>query len=210
MAKKKSQITADGRTNTGGRAVTRGKETAKKIEKLAESVIAVASAHDDPALDIPTRNLSNVSFDAKRRILKMGANKQVRNFFNLGQAKKFMQTLLIASGTKDLIDEGKTTTLRGMFYNSLHTIRGTSEKTFANQDESDAIVEDLEVALGSLREELHTFAKKAVTMVGSLTIEDNGDTIDLRRMGTGGYAIPSIVEHDITKVKKYEAKIVLH
>src|SRR5258706_3181772 len=207
---KKSKITADGKTDTGGRAVTRGKETGKKIERLAESVIKVASAHDDPALDIPTRALSNVSFDARRRILKMGDNKQVRNFFNLSQAKKFMQTMLIASGTKDLIDEGKTTTLRGMFYKSLHTIQGTKEKTFANQDESDSIVEDLEVALGSLREELHTFAKKAGTMVGNLTVEDNGDTIDLRRMGTGGYAIPSIVEPDIIKFKKCEAKFVLH
>jgi DNA topoisomerase-6 subunit A len=200
----------NGRTNTGGKAVTRGKATARKIESLADSVISVASAKKDPALDIPIRALSNVSFDARKRILRMGQNKQVRNFFNLSQAKKFMQTMLIASGAKDLIDEGKTTTLRGLFYKSLHTIPGTGEKTFANQDESDTIVEDLEVALGSLREELHTFAKKAGTMVGNLTIEDNGDTIDLRRMGTGGYAIPSIVEPDIIKFAKCEAKFVLH
>src|SRR5260221_4907853 len=107
---------SNGKTVTGGRAVTRGKETAKKIEKLADSVIRVALGGDDPALDIPTRNLSNVSFDAKRRIIQMGSNKQTRNFFNLGQAKKFMQTLLIASGAKDLIDEGKTTSIRGLFY----------------------------------------------------------------------------------------------
>jgi DNA topoisomerase-6 subunit A len=200
----------NGRTNAGGKAVTRGKATARKIESLADSVISVAAAREDPSLDIPIRALSNVSFDARRRILRMGQNKQVRNFFNLGQAKKFMQTMLIASGAKDLIDEGKTTTLRGLFYKSLHTIPGTGEKTFANQDESDTIVEDLEVALGSLREELHTFAKKAGTMVGNLTIEDNGDTIDLRRMGTGGYAIPSIVEPDIIKFGKCEAKFVLH
>src|SRR5437868_5896656 len=128
---KKSKINADGTTNTGGRAVTRGKENAKKNERLADSVGAVASAHEGPSLDIPTRNLSNVSFDTKRRILRMGDNKQTRNFFNLGQAKKFMQSVLIASGAKDLIDEGKTTTLRGLFYKSLHTIPGTSEKTFA-------------------------------------------------------------------------------
>ncbi|MDP9172362.1 MAG: DNA topoisomerase IV subunit A [Planctomycetota bacterium] len=207
---KKSTKPVNGRTDTGGRAVTRGKATAKKIEAVADSVISVASKWEDPSLDIPIRALSNVSFDAKRRILRMGDNKQVRNFFNLSQAKKFMQTMIIASGAKDLIDEGKTTTLRGLFYKSLHTIPGTSEKTFASQDESDTIVEDLEVALGSLREELHTFAKKAGTMVGNLTIEDNGDTIDLRRMGSGGYAIPSIVEPDIIKFGKCEAKFVLH
>lgn len=209
MAKKSSKP-VNGITSSGGKAVTRGKATAKRIESLAHSVISVASARKDPSLDIPIRALSNVSFDAKKRILRMGQNKQVRNFFNLGQAKKFMQTMIIASGAKDLIDEGKTTTLRGLFYKSLHTIPGTAEKTFADQDESDGIVEDLEVALGSLREELHTFAKKAGTMVGNLTIEDNGDTIDLRRMGTGGYAIPSIAEPDIIKFGKCEARFVLH
>jgi len=196
--------------STGGKAVTRGKATARKIESLADSIISVASAREDPALDIPTRNLSNVKYDARRGIIQMGKNKQTRNFFNLTQAKKFMQTVVIAEGSHDLIDEGKTTSLRGLFYKSLHTIPGTNEKTFSDQNESDGIIEDLEVALGSLREELHVFAKKKGTMVGNITIEDNGDTIDCRHMGTGGYAIPSIVEPDVIAFKKCEAKFVLH
>jgi len=207
---KKSNAPVDGRTNTGGKAVTRGKATAKKIETLASDVIEVAGARKDPALDIPIRALSNVSYDARRRILKMGDSTQTRNFFNLGQAKKFMQTMLIASSAKDLIDEGKTASIRGLYYKAKHSIAGTNEKTFVDQDESDPIIEDLEVALNSLREELHVFAKEKGKMVGNLTIEDNGDTIDLRRMGTGGYAIPSIVEPDVIQFKKCEAKFVLH
>lgn len=209
MAKKINKPVG-GKTDTGGRAVTRGKTTAKKIEALAETVIGVAESKQDPAVDIPTRALSNVSYDAKKRLIRMGDNKQTRNFFNLSQAKKFMQTVLIAQGAHDLIEEGKTTSLRGLFYKSLHTINGTNEKTFAGQEESDAIIEDLEVSLGSLREELHVFAKKKGTMVGNITVEDNGDTIDCRRMGTGGYAIPSIVEPDVIKFKKCDAKFILH
>src|SRR5580658_3579126 len=98
---KQSKKPVNGVTNTGGRAVTRGKATAKKIEVLADSIIESGSAHQDPSVDIPTRALSNVSFDAKKRILRMGNNKQARNFYNLSQAKKFMQTVLIASGAKD-------------------------------------------------------------------------------------------------------------
>ena len=207
---KTSRKPVNGRTDTGGRAVTRGKATAKKIESFADSVISTAAANDDPGLDIPTRALSNVSYDTKKKIIRLGSNTQTRNFFNLGQAKKFMQTVLVAQGAHDLIEEGKTTSLRGLFYKSLHTIPGTQEKTFAGQEESDAVIEDLEVALGSLREELHVFAKKKGTMVGNITIEDNGDTIDCRRMGTGGYAIPSIVEPDIIKFKKCDAKFILH
>jgi DNA topoisomerase-6 subunit A len=209
MAKKSSKP-VNGITSSGGKAVTRGKATAKKIESFSDTIIKVAAAHDDPALDIPTRNLSNVSYNQKRGIIQMGGNKQTRNFFNLGQAKKFMQTVLVAQGAHELIGEGKTTSLRGMFYKSLHTIPGTSEKTFAGQEESDSVIEDLEVALGSLREELHLFAKKKGTIVGNITIEDNGDTIDCRRMGTGGYAIPSIVEPDVIAFKKCEAKFILH
>ena len=54
----------------------------------------------------------------------------------------------------------------------------------------DCILEDLEVALGALREELHIYAKNRGTMVGNITIVDNGDEIDCRRMGSGGYAVP--------------------
>jgi DNA topoisomerase-6 subunit A len=144
----------------------------------------------------------------------MGEAFAQRELFNLNQARQFMQTLLHSNSVRELIDADKTLSLRGMFYKGLHTVAGTKEKTFADQTESDGILEDLEVALGSLREELHIFAKKAGTMVGNITIVDNGagtaDEIDCRRMGSGGYAIPSIVEPDTIQFKKVDAKFVLH
>jgi DNA topoisomerase-6 subunit A len=66
------------------------------------------------------------------------------------------------------------------------------------------------VALGALREELHVFAENRGSMVGNITIVDKGDEIDCRRMGSGGYALPSIVEPDVIQFKKCEAKFVLH
>lgn len=47
-------------------------------------------------------------------------------------------------------------------------------------------------------------------MVGNITIVDRGDEINCRRMGSGGYSMPSIVEPDIIEFKKCEAKFVLH
>jgi DNA topoisomerase-6 subunit A len=64
--------------------------------------------------------------------------------------------------------------------------------------------------MGALREELHVYAKKRGTMVGNITITDTGDEIDCRRMGSGGYAVPSITEPDVIQFKKCEAKFVLH
>jgi DNA topoisomerase-6 subunit A len=141
----------------------------------------------------------------------MGDAKSSRELFNLNQAKQFMQTVLHGDTIKQLIEAEKTLSLRGMFYKALHTIQGTNgEKTFGDQDESDAILEDLEVSMKSLREELHVFAKKAGTMVGNITIVDSGDEIDCRRMGSGGYAVPSIVESDVIQFKKVDAKFVMH
>ncbi len=195
---------------TKAEAKNRDTRTIKKIEKVAAMVEQKALAQRDPFVDIPTRSLANTNWDKKDRILRMGDSTQRRNLFNLNQAKKFMQTMLMSSACKGLIEADKTLSLRGMYYRALHTIEGTKEKTFAGQEESDPILEDLEVSLGSLREELHIFAKKAGTMVGNLTVVDSGDEIDLRKMGSGGYAIPSIVEPDVLQFKKCEAKFVLH
>jgi DNA topoisomerase-6 subunit A len=184
--------------------------TREKIGAMGRGVVAEALAGREPVISIPVRAVSNTIWDRKGRILRMGDGEQDRRVFDLKQARPFMQTLLHARGVQELIDAGKTLSLRGMYYKGLHTIAGTKERTFDDQGESDAILEDLEVALGSLREELHIFAKKAGTMVGNITIIDKGDEIDCRRMGSGGYAIPSIVEPDVMQFKKCDATFVLH
>jgi DNA topoisomerase-6 subunit A len=219
ISKKVSKKDATASAPPRGRRVgtnAAGREASARIVKLAERVIEVSlgqadrKAEGDPYFDVPTRALSNTRFNEKKRRLEMGDATQRRNFFNASQARKFMQSMLLAGGCKSLIDEGKTLSLRGVYYRSLHTIPGTKEKTFDDQTESDAVLEDLEVSLGAMREELHVFAKKRGTMVGNITITDNGDEIDCRRMGSGGYAIPSICEPDVIQFGKCDAKFVLH
>ena len=192
----------------------RDKATLGKIVDLADEVAKSAYKSREIAVAIPQRSRSNTIWDKKHGILRMGEATQSRELFNLNQAKQFMQTMLHASTIKDLIEAEKTSSLRGVFYKAKHTVAGTKENTFDDQDESDPILEDLEVSLNALREELHIFAKKAGTMVGNITIVDNGagaaDVIDCRRMGSGGYAVPSIVEPDIIQFQKCDAKFVLH
>jgi DNA topoisomerase-6 subunit A len=193
-------------------AVTKDRDakTLKSIGSMANSVVTDSLSQTDPSVAIPMRTITNMRFNKRQRILEMGDASQQRALFNTNQARKFMQTVLLAKGCKDLIEADKTLSLRGMYYMSLHTIEGSKEKTFDEQGESDGILEDLEVSLNGLREELHIFAKKRGTMVGNITVIDNGDEIDCRRMGTGGYAIPSICEPDIIKFDKCEADFVLH
>lgn len=184
-------------------------QTSKKLEQMAKEVATYARAGEDPGFDIPTRSLSNAAFDEKKKIIMMGDAAQRRNFFNLGQAKKFMQTMLVASGCKELADQGKSTSIRDMYYHTKHTIKGTKENTFDDQSESDPIIEDLEVAIASIREELGLFAESKGAMVGPMTIVDNGDTINLNAQGSGGWGVPSIVEDNVIQFKKHSAKYIL-
>ncbi len=187
----------------------RDEVTLTKIEKLAKQVLGEVTKGQNPAVEIRTRTLSNVSFNEKKRIIELGDKAQSREFFNTNMARKFMQTLLIASKCKTLIDEGKTISIRQMYYVTKHTIAGSSENTFEDQEESDPIIEDLEVGMDALREELHLFANKRGIIAGKLTVEDGGDTIDLARLGSGGWAIPSICEPDRIRFVKNSAEYIL-
>ncbi|HEX9294388.1 MAG TPA: DNA topoisomerase IV subunit A [Polyangiaceae bacterium] len=187
----------------------RAKKTLGKIEKLGTETIRQVRHAQNPAVEIPIRALSNVAFSEKHRLIELGNKVQSREFFNVSMAKKFMQTFLVASACKDLLHSGKTTSIRDLFYMTKHTIKGHKENTFDDQVESDPIIEDLEVGLDALREELHLFAAKRGSMVGPMVIVDAGDEIDLSRMGSGGWSIPSITEDYVIEFKKNEAEYVL-
>ena len=213
VAKKKvvkkttSRTAADMKDNKAGK---RDMETAVKLSSMAQNIVTAVHSDREPEMDVPIRAASNTNWNAKKGILEMGDSVGNRQLFNLGQARKFMQTLLHGKSVDELLVADKTLSLRGMFYKSLHTIEGTKEKTFDDQTESDGILEDLEVSLGSLREELHIFAKKRGTMVGNITVVDNGDEINCAKMGSGGYAIPSICEPEVIQFKNVKAKFILH
>jgi len=212
MAKKKTRRKTAGEAAkpAGPKPSPRDHRTLEQIRQLADGVVTAARHRRDPHVDIPTRSLSNVRYNTRKRFIEMGKNTNRRQLFNLSQAKSYMQTMLVASGAKHLIGEGKTTSIRGLYYYLKHTIEGTKEETFNDQSECDPVIEDVEVLLNSLREELHLYAQKRGDMVGQITLIDNGDAIDCARMGSGGYGIPSIVEPHVIQFKKCTAKFVLH
>ena len=190
----------------------RDRKTMGQLTGLADAVVAAADKAKDPHVDIPARSLSNVRYNRQKRFIEMGKGTNRRQLFNLSQAKSYMQTMLVGSGCKQLLEQGKTTSIRGMYYKLKHTIEGTKENTFEEQAECDPIIEDVEVLLNTLREELHLYADKRGEMVGNIILTDSGDEIDCSRMGSGGYAIPSIVEPEVIQFdpKKCHAKFVLH
>jgi DNA topoisomerase-6 subunit A len=202
-AKKKSA----GSTLNG--ATERDRKTIRKIEELAAATLRTIEKQDNPAVALRVRALSNVSFNEKKRIIELGDRVQSREFFNTSMARKFMQTFLVANGCRDLIEQNKTVTIRQMYYILKHTLKGSSENTFEEQNESDPIIEDVEVATDALREELHLFANKKGLAAGELVVNDAGDEIDLSRMGRGGWGIPSICEPEVLKFVRSKAKFIM-
>jgi DNA topoisomerase-6 subunit A len=188
-----------------------------RIIKMAEQVAKLVTKGQDPHVEIPSRTLSNVQFNEKKGIIELLDGKQKRAFFSLlgrrqgegSQAKKFMQTIRVAEVCKRLIDADDSTSIRDLFYNLKVPVKQSKELIFNDQAESDPIIEDIEVAVAALREELGVHAETKGAMVGPMTIRDNGDEINLANMGSGGWAVPSIVEGNVIEFLKCKAKFVL-
>ena len=165
--------------------------------------------NENPSITLPVRSLSNIHFDPKHRLIKIGDKTSKRYYLNLAHTKKFMQTLMVAAECNKIIDQNVTTSIRDLYYALKHTIKETKENTFDSQSESDPVLEDLESALNLLREELHLKADRKGYMAGDMVIEDSGDRINCAKMGSSGWAIPSDVEPGTIKFLECSAKFVL-
>ena len=184
------------------------KETMENLKKLGAKLLTEVEKVQSPTIDIPVRGFSNVEYDKKDRVLRLGDKVMRRSFMNTAHSRKFMQTSLVAAYCyESLLKPNLHCSQRDLFYALKRTLPKSDENTFDEQRESDPCIVDLEVAMESMREELHINAAPKGRVVGPVTIEDQGDTINWDKMGSGGWAIPSNVE-DI-KFKKVEAKYVL-
>ena len=170
-------------------------ESKKRIEKLSEEILDTIGRGDNPFIKIPIRGSSNVIWNQDKGLLSLGDKTSKRFFINVAHARKFMQTLLVAAFSKQLLDEDVHASLREAYYSLKHTIKNSKETTFEEQGESDSTFVDLEVALDILRDELHINADRRGVAAGGVIIEDRGDEINWSKLGSGGWAIPGNVEN---------------
>lgn len=194
MAETKEQ--KEKRLKTG---VERREEVMKKIVELGGNLIKEIEKNENPHIDIPIRGSSNVFYDKEGKKIVLGDKIAKRYLFNVAHARRFMQTMLVASYVKkDLLQDNLTATLRDLYYAKKRTIPGANEDTIDEQKESDLAIVDLEVSLDTFRERLHLRAEPKGRMAGDMVMKDRVkekvDDIDLSRMGSGGWAVPSIVE----------------
>lgn len=179
------------------------------LEKLGKAVLSELRSEKNPNISLPIRTLANIYFDEKNGLVRLGDKVSQRSYLNVAHTRKFMQTLLVASECKKIINQNVTTSIRDLYYALKHTIPNSKENTFEEQSESDPILEDIEAALNTLREKLHLQADRKGYVAGNLVVNDSGDDIDASKMGSSGWAIPSNVEAEKIKFKNCTADYVL-
>ncbi|MEB3774713.1 MAG: DNA topoisomerase VI, partial [Desulfurococcales archaeon] len=167
-----------------------------------------------PKLVIPKRTLANTVYDPERGILVLGEDFLEREFLDMGESRRFMQTLLMASIIYQALVENEYPTIRDLYYRGKHTIiyrdlkgRRREENTWDEQSESDAAIRDVEVYTGMLREDMLILSKEKGKVVGNMRIRSGGDVIDLSRLGHGAYAIESTP--DLIEFLDVDAEFVL-
>ncbi len=190
------------------------KKAANQIRKSFLKIVKEVEKGKTPAMIIPKRTLSNTVYDNVRRLLLLGEEKLRRELTNMGEAKKFMQTMLMASIIYKALVENEYPTIRDLYYRGKHTIkyvdykgRLREEETWSEQKESDSVIRDIEVITGLLRENMLILSKEKGKIVGNMKIKSGDDVIDLSKMGHGAYAIESTP--DLIEFKDVDAEYVL-
>ncbi len=188
-------------------------ESKEKLEKFGRDIVREIEAMENPTFSTMARGRSNVIYDEKKGILKLGDQREERSFVNTAQSKRFMQTVAIAAKCHKFINENLHTTIRGLFYQLKYSLgEDVDENIFNEQAESNPLIEDLEAALNLKREDLNLNANRKGVLAGNLKIMDTfGEErleIDASKMGRSGWAIPSDVDNEIEFVD-VKAKSVL-
>jgi len=189
--------------------MVKNENSIKELEKLGKDTLTMINKKEQPYIELPVRSLSNIFFDEKSKTIKMGDKTSKRQFLNTAHTRKYTQTIAIASEIKKIIKEDATISIRDLYYALKHTLKGSKENLFEEQSESDPLIEDIEASLGLLREELNLAASTKGVIAGNLTIKDGKDVINLNKMGSGGWGVPSNVEPENIEIKDLDAEFVL-
>ncbi len=164
------------------------------LGKFGEELYGQIMREESPSIKIPQRGKSNVYFDDEEKVIQLGDKFSKRHFLNVAHTKKFMQTVLVASYCRRLVEENKHAGIRELYYALKHTVEGSKENTFDDQIESNPIIEDLETALDILREELNLTADRRGYIYGDVVLKDGEDEFNASKLGRGGWAVPGTVE----------------
>ncbi len=175
--------------------VVKDTEVSKKLEESARSIHNKILKSQKPTMTTPIRSLSNVKYHEKKGYFEMLGKNKLRTL-TVSTVKTFAQTLKMMALSKELIDTDDMATKREAYYIS----KNWGKAGFAEQTESDTIMDDVEATFGINREQLKFVPEeKGGDIAGHLIVIDkdgkgNKLRIDCTKFGSGAYSIPVDVE----------------
>ncbi|MBP5734970.1 MAG: DNA topoisomerase VI, partial [Candidatus Methanomethylophilaceae archaeon] len=104
---------------------------------------------DIPSMNLPMRSKKNIEFDSRHNVWTYGDLKTARTAKTVQGAVSMLRTAYTTDFINEMIREGKSSTLREMYYIS----EGWHNAKFHTQDESNLLAEDLETITGCMRED---------------------------------------------------------
>jgi DNA topoisomerase-6 subunit A len=156
LSKQKSKTTAEARKD----------KVERVLHDLGHQIYNDLDNSRFPSVTFASRSVSNIVYDKKLQQFILGSSSVKRSAGNIKHIRPFTQLLWLAYFSKKLVDEKKTSTLRDVYYSAQ-----AFDVEFQDQAESDELITDLEVLLGSAREEFNVFPEERSAIFGNLEVE---------------------------------------
>ena len=179
--------------------VRSNEQTKEHLHKVVAEMYDKMVKGEAPTMTLPVRTKNNITFDTKLGVYKYGKRKSVRDATSLGSAKQLLRALHVVEFIEDMIDSGKSSTLREMYYIS----EGWGYGKFGSQNDSNNLAEDLEVITKCMREDFKLRPEEdGSRIIGNLTINElnrRGEWMRINArddVGDSGYGVPYNVESE--------------
>jgi DNA topoisomerase-6 subunit A len=152
-------------SKTPSRVEQKKQQVLASLKNLGEQLYTQLSQKQWPSVRMPSRSIKNIRYDKVTRQYILGEHFVKRSARNIRHVRPLTQLTWTGSFVDELSREGKTSTLRDVFYSAQ-----AYEMSFADQAESDDIITDLETVLGYAREDFNVFPEERSAIFGDLTI----------------------------------------
>jgi DNA topoisomerase-6 subunit A len=138
-------------------------DTLETLTTLGKEVVDTIVNNEFPTLEIPDRSTTKIVFDQEHGQFVLSDSKIIRDSSNVRHVRSFAQLIWIASFAKRLLESGRTSSLRDIYYSS-----EAYDIQFKNQSESDRIITDLECLTGLAREDFGIFPEERSSVYGEV------------------------------------------
>ena len=179
---------------------------------LAQDIWGQLDRGEIPRMHLPLRTKQNLEFKMREGVWKLGRQQGTRSARKLDGALMLLRTFYLVDFINEMATDKKTSTLRELYYIS----EAWEEAKFHSEDESNLLIEDLEVMCERLREDFRLHPEEnGASVLGDLTIRERNrkgvvKTINCRDdVGDGGYALPFNVEKEKIEFVKTSAKFII-